>query len=203
MEKTPKKTASNVGFTPEQMELVQQLISQSKNNEQSRTDEAVSRFTDMRDPKEIMTCPIYRFDGQFVIGFKDLNKDPYRKTPKYSENKLDIHRKLADQPFVTLLLSSDGETVTEKEVALIDYVNNRMKVEIPKGDFEIKSRDVIADHGVLGRAGGTSFAADFNDSGKIAAPMRLKAETKTTERTFIVNLPGFSKPVTLIEAFLA
>lgn len=202
---TPKKEPikATVGFTPEQMELVQQLIAASRNNGEERDQEAVSRFTGMRNPKEIQTCPVYRFDGKFVIGFKDLNKDPYRKVPKYSENKLDINRKLPNEPFVTLLLSNDGVTVDEKEVPLIDYVNNRMKVEIEKGQFEVKERDVITDHGILGRPGGGSFAMDFNDKGVPSTPMRIKAETKSTERTFIVNLPGFENPVTFIEAFLA
>ena len=207
-EKTTKSASeavrtSTVAFSPEQMELVQQLISASKEPTNERGQSAISRFTDVRDPKEIMTCPVYRFDGKFVIGFKDLNQDPYRKAPKYSEAKLDINRGLKDQPFVTLLLSNDGVNIQEKEVPLIDYVNNRMKVEIPKGDFEIKSRDVIRDYGIIGRGGGGAFAQDVAGSGQPITPMKVKAETKETERTFIVKLPGFEKPVTYIEAFLA
>ena len=101
---TPKK-ATNVTFSPEQMEVIQSLISAAKSPTNERGQSAISRFTNVRDPKEIMTCPIYRFDGKFVIGFKDLNNDPYRKQAKYYENKIDLNRKLADQPFVTLLLT--------------------------------------------------------------------------------------------------
>lgn len=204
-----KKTAleaiktSTATFTPEQMELVMNLIAASKEPKNERGQSAISRFTDVRDPKEIMTCPVYRFDGKFVTGFKDLNKDPYRKVPKYSENKLDINRKLPNEPFVTLFLSENGTDIEEKEVSLIDYVNNRMKVEIPKKDFTIEDREVITDYGIIGRGGGGSFASDFNNSNQEVSPIHVKAETKRTERTFIVNLPGFEKPVTYVEAFLA
>ncbi len=204
--KTPREAiaASTAAFSPEQMDLVMQLIAANKESTTNeRGQSAISRFTDVRNPKEIMTCPVYRFDGKFVLGFKDLNKDPYRKAPKYSEAKLDINRGLKDQPFVTLLLSNDGVDIEEKEVPLIDYVNNRMKVEIPKGDFEIKNDDVIKDYGVIGRGGGGAFAQDIGGNGQPISPVKIKAETKETQRTFIVKLPGFEKPVTFIEAFLA
>lgn len=195
--------APSTPFTPDQMEYVLQMINNNRPSAESSRSSAVSLFKDVRNPKEIMSCPVYRFDGKFVIGFKDLNKDPYRKAPKYSENKLDINRKLSDQPFVTLLLSLDGVDVEEKEVPLIDYMNNRMKVEIPKSDFTIEQRDVITDYGILGRGASNQFAQDFDASGRPAMLQNIKAETKTTERTFIVKLPGFEKPVTYIEAFLA
>src|ERR1035437_3213747 len=96
-----KKKKAEVTFTPEQMELIEKLI-MSKEPKVKDGREAISRFSNTRDPKEIVTCPIYRFDGKFVIGFMDYNHDPYRKEPRYYDLKLDINRKLADQPFVTL-----------------------------------------------------------------------------------------------------
>lgn len=197
----PKKPV--VGFSPEQMELVLQLIAQGKNSTNERTSQAISRFTDMRDPKELQTCPIYRFDGKFVIGFKDYNQDPYRKTPKYWDSKLDMNRKLADQPFCTLLLSNDGKDIEEKEVPLISYLDRRMKVKVEKKDFKVELREIIEEHGILGRPGGGTFASDFNDNGRAITPLQIKAETKRVERTFIITLPGFDEPVVMPEAFLA
>ena len=115
--------ASTVTFSQEQLEIVQKMIEASKGGAgNART--TISRYTDVRDPKKIQNVKVSRFDGKYVLGFKDLNKDPYRKEPKYSENKFDIHRKLDNQPFITLLLSEDGKEVEEKEVSLIDYMNN-------------------------------------------------------------------------------
>ena len=199
---TPKK-ATNVTFSPEQMEVIQSLISAAKSPTNERGQSAISRFTNVRDPKEIMTCPIYRFDGKFVIGFKDLNNDPYRKQAKYYENKIDLNRKLADQPFVTLLLSNDGVDIEEKSVPVIDYVNNRLKVEIPKTDFTISDKEDIKDHGIIGRGGGGQFAEDFTDSGRTVTPTHIKMETKGIIRKFIIKLPGFENPVEMPEEFLA
>lgn len=198
-----KKTGQVAPFTPEQMELVQQLINSNKSATNERGNQAISRFTDVRDPKELLSCPVYRFDEKFVLGFKDHNNDPYRKAPKYSVAKFDINRKLPDQPFVTLLLSSDGKEIIEREVPLIDYMNNRTKIMIDKPNFEVKMREVIQDHGIIGRAGGGTFADDIGSNGVPIATAHVKAETKTVERTFVVKLPGFDEPVTFIEAFLA
>jgi hypothetical protein len=200
---TIKQNTENVVFSPEQMEVVQALIAQSRDVSTKKEREAISRFTNTRNKKEIMSVPIYQFDGKFVIGFKDLNKNPYRKTAKYCELKLDIHRKLADQPFVTLLLSSDGEDIEEKEVSLIDYMGNREKVIIEKPNFEITTEEVIEDHGIVGKGGGGTFAAEIDGSGRTVTPMLVKAETKLERRTYKINLPGFKKPVKLIEEFLA
>lgn len=189
---------STVHFTPEQLDLVQQLIkaSQSKNERG-----AISMLTGQRDPKKIETVNVSRFDGKFVLGFKDLNKDPYRKVPKYWENKLDINRKLADQPFVTLLLSTDGKDIEEKEVALVDYMNNRIKE--PMKVVHIDMKEIIDDHGILGRQGSGGFANAIDENGKLLTPVSIKAESKRVERKFYVELPGFETPVEFIDAFLA
>src|ERR1035437_6104589 len=149
MEETTKKTKATedaVTFSPEQMALIEKIIL-SKESKTVNGREAISRFSNTRDPKEIVTCPIYRFDGKFVIGFKDYNQDPYRKEPRYYDLKLDVNRRLADQPFVTLLLSTDGKNIEEKEVPCVDYTRKRMKVMIEKPNFKIVSKERIEDHG--------------------------------------------------------
>jgi len=204
MDETKKEKKSNVTFSPEQMDEIQKLILGSKNDKDvSNGREAISRFTNTRDPKEIVTCPIYRFDGKFVIGFEDYNKDPYRKQPKYYDLKLDIHRKLADQPFVTLLLSNDGKEIEKKEVPVIDYVTKRIKVIIEKPNFTIENRTRIEGNGIIAPGGGGTFAAEMASNGQFVQPALVKMETKHVDRTFIINLPGFDKPVEMIEAFLA
>lgn len=205
MEKDTKTTKpvknTNVSFSPEQMDYIQNLIAQSKepNNERGQ---AISMFSNIRNPKEIMSVPMYRFDGKWMIGYKNLNKDPYRKMPKYYELKFDLNRKLSDQPYVTLLLSEDGKEITEKEVLVLDYINNRTRVNIEKGNFSIIEKDLISDHGILGRSNGT-FADDYSSPTQMATPVKIKMETKTIVRTFIINVPGFEQPVEMIGEFLA
>lgn len=192
--------ASTVTFSQEQLEIVQKMIEASKGGGgNART--TISRYTDVRDPKKIQNVKVSRFDGKYVLGFKDLNKDPYRKEPKYSENKFDIHRKLDNQPFITLLLSEDGKEVEEKEVSLIDYMNNRTQVECKVK--EIESKEIIEDKGVLGRQGSGGYATAIDANGNIEKPIAIKAEVKRVERVYHVEIPEFNKPVEFIEAFLA
>lgn len=192
--------AATVSFTPEQLDLVQKMIEASKGNGTS-TRGAISRYSDVRDPKSIETVNVSRFDGKWVLGFKDLNIDAYRKTPKYSENKLDIIRKLPDQPFVTLLLSSDGKETVEKEVSLVDYMNNREKVQCKVE--KVFKKEIIDDKGLLGRQGSSGVAGAIDDNGNLLTPTAIKAEVMRVELTFLVEIPGFTKPVEFIEAFLA
>lgn len=202
-DKKPKELKNlNVSFSPEQMEVIQSLISASKESTNERGQQAISMFSNVRDPKEIMAVPLYRIDNKFIIGFKNLNQDPYRKNAKYYELKFDVNRKMADQPYVTLLLSTDGKEIEEKSILVLDYVNNRVKVEIPKGEFKIISKEVIKDHGIIGRGGGT-FAEDYASVNSPAMPVKIKMETKEMQRTFIINVPGFEHPVEMIEEFLA
>lgn len=200
--KKPFET-SKIAFTPEQMELVQQLILASRDSKDENSRQAISRFSNIRDPKAIMSIPTYRFDEKFVVGFKNYSNDPYRKVPKFYDMKLDINRKLNDQPFVTLLLSTDGETITEKEVPVIDYINNRIKVILEKDAFEIVNKEVLDDKGIIGRGGGGTFAQEIGSNGIPISPVLVKAEVKRIERKFIINFPGFIKPVEMIEEFLA
>lgn len=205
MPKEDKKTTgegintSAVTFTPEQLDLVQKMIEASKTSSNSRS--SVSRYSDVRDSKKIENVNVSRFDGKWVLGFKDLNNDPYRKTPKYSENKTDLIRKLPEQPFVTLLLSSDGIETVEKEVTLIDYMNNREKV--PCKVLSINKKEIIDDYGLLGRQGASGLAGAIDEKGNLLQPVAVKQEVKRVEMTFDVEIPGFDKPVTFIEAFLA
>ncbi|MGV8130842.1 MAG: hypothetical protein ACP5N7_01950 [Candidatus Pacearchaeota archaeon] len=192
--------AASVSFTPEQLDLVQKMIEASKTNGTS-TRGAISRYTDVRDPKSIEQVNVSRFDGKFVIGFKDLNKDPYRKAPKYSENKLDISRKLADQPFVTLLLSNNGKDIEEKEVSLVDYMNNREKM--PCKAVKVHKKEIIDDKGLLGRQGASGMASAIDENNKLLEPLTVRAEVKRVELFIDVEIPGFSEPVSFIEAFLA
>lgn len=194
--------ASTVGFTPEQMDLVTKMIEASKSTRNERG--VVSRYSDVRDPKSITKVKVSRFDGKFVLGFKDLNTDPYRKAPKYCENKLDLLRKLPDQPFVTLLLSAgEDDEITEKEVSLITYMDNRSKEECDVDHIE--ETTFIDDKGLLGRyAGGPGVSVGaIDDMGKFTTPVQVKAEVKRVERVYFVKVPGFEKPVSFIEAFLA
>ena len=192
--------ASTVTFSTEQLELVQKMIEASKGSSgNART--TISRYTDVRDPKKVEKVKVSRFDGKFVLGFKNLNTDPYRKDPKYSENKFDAHRKLDAQPFVTLLLSENGSDISEKEVSLIDYMNNRTQVECKVKNIE--TTEIIDDKGILGRQGTGGYASAVDDLGNPEKPIAIKAEVKRVERVFHVEIPGFSKPVEFIEAFLA
>ena len=186
--------ASMETFTPAQMSAIQDML-KGLNNKSERS--SISMYKDVRDPKKIETVKVSRFDGKFVFGFKDLNSDPYRTEPKYSESKMDIARKLPDQPFVTLILD-DG---TEKEVSLIDYMNNRKQVECKVK--EVLSKEIIDDKGILGRQGTGGYAAAIEDNGTVSKPVTIRAEVKRVERTYLVEVPGFEKPVEFIEAFLA
>lgn len=190
--------ASTVSFTPEQLDLVQKMIEASKSTTNTRG--VVSRYTNVRDPKEISTVNVSRFDNMFVIGFKDYNNDPYKKAPKYSINQLDVQRNLKNQPFVTLILS-DGKDTVEKEVSLISYMDNRDKVVC--NVVNIINKEIIDDKGLLGRQGSSGMAGAIDDKGNPLQPISVKAEIKRVERTYLVEVPGFDEPVAFIEAFLA
>lgn len=192
--------ASNITFSPEQLDLVQKMIEASKSTSNNdRT--SISRYTNIRDPKSIEQVNVSRFDGMFVVGFKDLNNDAYRKVPKYSENKLDISRKLPDQPFVTLLLSNDGEKIVEKEVSLINYMDFREK--IPCKVVKINKKEIIDDKGLLGQGGSGGFAGEVDKDNKIIQNVAVKAEVLREEITVLVEVPGFVEPYLFKEVFLA
>ena len=190
--------ASTVAFTPERMDIVSKMIEASRG---SSTQKAISRYTDFTDPKKIRKVKVSRFNNKYVLGFKDLNLDPYRKEPKYSQDKFDSYRNLNLQPHVTLLLSDDGKKVEETEVSLISYMDRRTQVECDV--VEIKSKEIIEDKGLLGKGGTGGYATAVSESGAPVAPTTVKAEVLRIERVYVVNVPGFEKPVEFIEAFLA
>lgn len=189
-----KSTA--VTFSPEQMEVINKLIASSKVT--SSSPESISVYN-VRDKKKIETVNVSRFDGKFVIGFKDVNNDPYNPTPKYYTEKLDVVRKLPNQPFVTLILS-DGKETEEKEVSLVDYLNYRKKFKANL--VHIDSKEVINDHGLLGRIN-KDLGSMIDEKGNPIQSTAIRAESKQLVRKFYVELPGFDKPVEFIEDFLA
>lgn len=191
------KQENTVPFTAEQMAIVEKMIQQSK--VRGNTDSSISVYG-MRDPKKIETVKVSQFDGMFVIGFKDLQNNPLKKTPKYSETKMDIIRKLPNEPFITLLLSNDGEKVVEKEVPLVDFMNYRERIVCPV--IKLDKEEVIKDHGILGRQN-DQFGAEIDENNRPVQSAGIKAEYKTNLMKYYVELPGFNKPVEFIEDFLA
>ena len=148
-EKKPKKA---VVFSPEQMSAIDEMFKNfQKDSKSSRSpNEAVSMYG-LRDPKTISSVKVSRFDGHWVVGFKNQQTDPYKKTPKYYKIGIDPIRKLFNEPFVTLLLSDDGEKIEEKEVMLVTYLENRDTANLDV--LEIKKTPHIYDHGILGSSG--------------------------------------------------
>lgn len=197
LETSEVKSNSDVVFTQEQWDVINKLIAGSKQS--TPTDKSVSMYN-VRDKKKIETVNVSRFDGKFVIGFENKQNDPYEEKPKYYEMKLDVVRKLPDQPFVTLLLSNDGKEIEKKEVSLVDYVNYRKKFKA--NVVKIETKDFIDDYGLLGK-GSSEFARISDESGKNLPITGIKAEVKRTEMVFYVELPGFDKPVQFISDYLA
>ena len=180
----PKTTKAPVTFTEEQLALVQKMISDASSNAQASSNNPISPYN-VRDIKKIETVNVRRFEGMYVLGFKNLQKDPFKKAPLYVEYGVDIARKLSNEPYVTLLLSNDGNDIVEKKVLLIDYMNNR-DTYIAKV-LSITEDVKINDHGVLGRVGsdmGTSIGTD----GKVERGPAVSMQTKSIIRTFNVEL---------------
>lgn len=184
-------------FTPEQLEVVQRLIAESKSNQK---DNGPLSVYGARDPREITHVKVSMFEGKFVIGFKDFQTNPYSKDKKFYQEKSLPERGLNRQPFVTLLLTSDGEDVEELEVALIDYMNYRTRIELPVESIEKK--EVIEDHGVLGKRG-EGMAVGLDSEGKPLSQLTLKAESKKTIMKFYVKLPDTDKVIEFTEDLLA
>ena len=110
---TPKNAKAPVTFTEEQLALVQKMISDASSNAQANSNNPISPYN-VRDIKKIETVNVRRFEGMYVLGFKNLQKDPFKKAPLYVEYGVDIARKLQNEPYVTLLLSNDGKEMVEK-----------------------------------------------------------------------------------------
>jgi len=191
-----------VTFSPEQIKMIDKMMAERLKSVESRQTEnpnnAVSLYN-LRDPKSIETVKVSRFDAKWVLGFKDLQNDPYKKTPKYLRYGVEPIRKLPNEPYVTLLLSSDGKKIEEKEVLLLDFVENREKVDIDVIKCDVKT--IIHDHGILGATG--SFGVAINEKGNPETRPTYKMESKSEERVFTVKLPGFDIESEFITDFLA
>lgn len=184
-------------FTPEQLAIVNDMIAKSVRSSSIEKDSAVSVYG-QRDPKSIETVNVKRMLGKFVLGFKDVQNDPLKKVPKYIKYQFDPIRKLNDQPYITLILSSDGKDIEEKEVIISDYYNQRDSFQAKVVDIKIEK--TVQDHGYLGSS---SVAREIDGKGNILNRVKVKAESVKEVRTFYVELPGFSEPVKFIEDFLA
>ncbi len=183
-------------LSPDQMEMVNEMIANAmKVGKESGG--AVSVYN-IRDPKSIKTVKVKRIMGKFVIGFKNLQDDPFKTNALYIAYKPDMIRKLDRQPWITLILS-DGKNEEEKELLLSDYYHNRDFYEADVLDIEVT--DIVESHGVLGSRG--MYAGTVDENGNVMSAPKIKAETKRQEKVFIVKLPGFDKPVRFISDYLA
>lgn len=198
--------APTVSFTPEQMAVIERMIERraSYNGQEvsSARPQGISMYN-LRDPKKIEAVMMSRFDAKWVVGFKNLQKDPYKKTPSYLRYGPEPIRKLPNEPYITLLLSEDGKKIEEKEVLLLDYMENREKIEVPVVDIKVK--EVIHDHGVLGSSGEYAGAVDIDPkTGRNVnvKPQTILQQSKTEDRTFIVQVPDFAEPLSIIADFL-
>lgn len=179
-----------VTFTPDQIALIDKMFKdRSKAEKSSRSPNAISMYN-LRDPKAIQSVKVSRFDGHWVIGFKDLQQDPYKKNKQYLRYGVDPIRKLFNEPFVTLLLTDDGEKITEKEVMLITYMENRDQKDIPV--IEKKEHPRINDHGVLGSNG--NYAVAIDDKGAVESRPTILQQSKSVDLSFIIQPDGFKTP---------
>ncbi len=192
---TSKKKPS---FSAEQMEVIQALIAEAR-GENNRVPDAISMYN-TRDPQAIETVNVKRMHGKYVMGFKNLQTDPMKKTPKWLTYKADPSRGLLKEPFVTLLLQQDEKSeMEEKEFLLLDYMNDRefYKAKVSK----IDKKPSIKNYGYLGS--NAEYAGEVDDKGKPIERPKVLAEVRTEERVFWVELEGFSKPQPFISDFLA
>ena len=195
-----KKQKPPVVFSADQIELVNKMLDERVKALGHRGDNPNSPVSlyNMRDPKEIKTVQVSRFDGKWVVGFKDIQSDPFKKSALYLEYGVDPVRKLNREPYVTLLLSVDGKKIEEKKVLLIDYMEYRDKISVPV--IKVNTKEIIHDHGVLGRNG--QFAVAIDEKGNPESRPTILAQSKSVERTFEVQLEGFEDTTTFITDFL-
>lgn len=184
-----------VPFDEQQMQIIQQMIVEAKGSRSSEVT-SVSMYN-QRDPKSIETVNVRRIDGHFVVGWKNVQKDSFKKKPLYLQYK-PIHDKGAKEPFITLILSDDGINLTEKEMPLVDYMTeqDRYKAKVLKVDI----KKVIEDHGYLGSTG--EYATAVDSRGLPESRPTILAQTEHEVRVFTVELPGFEKPWEFIAEFL-
>jgi hypothetical protein len=202
-EETTKKVGrppkdKEVTFTAEQLAAVNEMIAKSmKQNNNPAVDNGVSVYG-QRDPKSIESVNVKRIFGKFVLGFKDVQNDPLKKTAQYISYQFDPIRKLNNQAYLTLLLSNDGKDIEEKEIIISDYYYNREYYQAKVVDIEVNKE--IQDHGYLGNS---AMAREIDGKGNVIQRPKIKAESVKETRRFLVELPGFEKNVWFIEDFLA
>lgn len=193
-ETTTKKKTALEKITPEMLEAIKELLAQKKDDGK----EGMSIYSDVRDPKKIETARIKRIDGMFVIGFKDVNDDPYETRPRYTTEEPYLGRGLKREPHITLLLSKDGETVIEKKMAHIDYMTYRKELTVPV--IEVIKKEIIEDGGLLGvRRGAVTLGEDGRPTSRVA----VRKEVRREELSLVLDVPGFSSPLTIKSEFLA
>ena len=197
---TGNKEASLTKITPEMLSAIQSLL--GERDKKAGTD-GLSLYTDVRDPLKVEEVRVKRFDNQFVVGYKNLNTDSYSSTPIYTVNKAYPDRKLNAEPHITLLLAdgtedANGLVITEKEVALIDYMTYRTEVILPV--IEFKAVEDIIDKGRLGVRGG---AFETDGSGNPVARLSVKKEVRMVDYFVTVQPKDFAKPISINQLFLA
>lgn len=190
-------TSSDVSFSSEQLSVVNKMIQEAIKGNASPND-PVSVYN-LRDPKKIETVNVRRFEAKFVVGFKNVQKDPMKAKPKYITLDVDPIRKLTQEPYITLLLSDDGVDIEERKVLLVDYMANR---DVYQADvLEIRDKEIIHDHGILGNRGAMGIAV--NEKYEAEPRPTMKAQSKSIQRSFVVQLPGFKEKSVFISDFLA
>jgi hypothetical protein len=194
-----EKKGKAVTFSPEQIKLVNEMIANSRKGDENKAPNAISMYN-LRDPKEIKTITISRFDGKYVLGFKNLQKDIYKKhLPLYYRMGVEPIRKLNNEPYVTLLLTDDGEKVEEKEVMLVTFTDSRDRVVVPV--IKIDEKTITHDHGVLGNGGNYAIAID--EKGNPEQKTSILAQSQSVERVFWAQPEGFKEPHGFITDFLS
>lgn len=195
---TPKKGAKKeTTFTAEQLAVVNEMIAKSVRSSAINESSGVSVYG-QRDPKSIESVNVKRMFGKFVIGFKDVQDDPLKKTPKYIKYQFDPIRKIHNQPYIVLLLSNNGKDIEEKEVIISDYYDLRENYQAKI--IDIKVEKTIEDHGYLGNS---NMAREIDGKGNVVSNNKVKAESIKETRKFYVELPGFAEPVEFLQDFFA
>lgn len=197
-EETKEIKKSEVPFNAEQMSIIQQMLAEARDSNRSSNISAISMYN-QRDPKSIESVNVKRIDGKFVVGFKNWQKDSFKKKPQYLVYKAMPERGLYKEPYITLLLSEDGVTFDEKEMSLVDYHDEREYYKAKCLNVEVKK--VIEDNGYLGSSG--EYATAVDDRGMPMARPTILAQVEREERVFTVELPGFEKPQEFIGDYLA
>ncbi len=192
------KQKKKVAFDADQMEIIQSMIAEAR-GESNRRPDAISMYN-TRDPKSIETVNVKRLYGKYVMGFKNQQLDPMKKTPKWLVYKADPTRGLFKEPFITLLLQEDENSkIEEKEVLLVDYMNDREKYKAPVSKIDLKVD--VKQYGYLGS--NAEYAGEVDDKGNPVARTKVLAEVQSEIRVFWAELEGFSTPQPFISDFLA